>query len=72
MVPLLLTSAFRCETCDSADNEDLVLFADNRQQLVGFMAQAHLGCKFRGLPRATDQGVEISVHVSPLRHQTPT
>lgn len=61
MATLLLTYAFRCQTCNCANKDELVLAAHNRDQLVGFMSQAHLGCKACGQPRVVDQGVKISL-----------
>ena len=55
MVTLLLTYAFRCQTCNCANSDKLVLAADNRPQLVSFMAQVYLGCKYCGRPRAVDK-----------------
>ena len=61
MATFLLTYAFRCGTCDTANNDKLVLAADSRRKLAGTVRRVHLGCRFCGSPTAVRGGAEVSI-----------
>jgi len=61
MATFLLTYAFRCGTCNTANNDKLVLAADSRRKLAGTMRRTHLGCRFCGSPTAVHGGAKVSI-----------
>ena len=73
MATFLLTYAFRCGTCDTANNDKLVLAADSRRKLAGTMRRAHLGCRFCGSPTAVHGGAEVSIdEITHIRDFSPS
>ncbi len=61
MATFLLTYAFRCGTCNSTNDDRLVLVGDSRSGLEATMRRIHLGCKFCGSPTAVSNRMKMSL-----------
>ncbi len=59
MATFLLSYAFRCGTCNSTNDDRLVLAADSRSELEATMRRTHLGCKFCGSATAVNKQMKM-------------